>query len=129
MGWKEAMPEWQREMGYGDLEWIPLEGFGMSLVEAMSCEKPVIAADYQAVREIIDNGKTGYILALKPELWAKTIEEIITNYLAISIGRAAGNAVRHGNAHGGHITDHPRYQLPAGVFMKEFKIQIHETGE
>ena len=38
------------------------EGFGYVMVEAMSSKKPVIAFDVSNISEIVDNGKTGYLI-------------------------------------------------------------------
>ena len=36
------------------------EGFGVPIIEAQSCGVPVIANDFTAMRELVENGKTGY---------------------------------------------------------------------
>jgi len=44
--------------------WWPItapEAFGMPPAEAMSCGTPVIAFDQEPIREIIDNGKSGFV--------------------------------------------------------------------
>ena len=38
------------------------ESFGMAVAEAMACELPVICADRGGLREIVDHGRTGYLL-------------------------------------------------------------------
>jgi glycosyltransferase involved in cell wall biosynthesis len=38
------------------------EGFGLPLVEAALCEKPVITADMTATREKVADGETGFIV-------------------------------------------------------------------
>lgn len=38
-----------------------LEGFGYSVVEAMSCGKPVVATNHSSLKELVDNGKNGYL--------------------------------------------------------------------
>ena len=38
-----------------------LEGFGYCAVEAMACGKPVITTNYSSLKEIINNGKNGYL--------------------------------------------------------------------
>lgn len=56
------------------------EGFGYVLVEAMAASKPVIAFDINSSSEIVEDGKTGYLVekANVEELFQKT-EELITH--------------------------------------------------
>jgi glycosyltransferase involved in cell wall biosynthesis len=39
-----------------------LEGFGLSLAEAMSCGKPVVAFDNSSISEVVENGQTGFLV-------------------------------------------------------------------
>lgn len=41
------------------------EGFGLVFAEAMSCGTPVIASDLPAIRDIVVDGKTGYLVRQK----------------------------------------------------------------
>jgi glycosyltransferase involved in cell wall biosynthesis len=36
------------------------EGFGLSALEALSCEVPVIGTDLGGLKEVIEQGKSGY---------------------------------------------------------------------
>jgi glycosyltransferase involved in cell wall biosynthesis len=36
------------------------EGFGVPIIEAMACEVPVITTDFTAMRDLVEDGKTGY---------------------------------------------------------------------
>jgi glycosyltransferase involved in cell wall biosynthesis len=55
------------------------EGFGYVLIEAMACQKPVVAFDVRSTREIVSDGKTGFLvndfdvneMAMKVELLLK----------------------------------------------------------
>lgn len=51
------------------------EPFGLVMVEAMACGTPVIAFNRGAVPEVVENGKTGFIV---DNVWqmAKIIEDI-----------------------------------------------------
>ncbi|WP_416349065.1 glycosyltransferase [Mycobacterium xenopi] len=44
------------------------EPFGMVMIEAMACGTPVVALDRGAVREIVDDGVTGFVCADPAEL-------------------------------------------------------------
>lgn len=73
------------------------EGFGLSLVEAMSCGLPCVAADVDGVREIVDSGHDG-LLVSPGEVDAIAIA--LTRYLenrefARRVGVAARTTVLH----------------------------------
>lgn len=55
-----------------------MEGFGIVLIEAMACGTPCIAYNISAVREVINNGKNGFLVNDKNELRDKIIE-ILSN--------------------------------------------------
>lgn len=71
------------------------EGFGLVIVEAMSMELGVLVANSGALPEIVENGKTGYILPLEnAEVWASKINDIYdNNELLETLGKAAHQAV------------------------------------
>lgn len=56
------------------------EGFGIALIEYLSSYLPVICSDIPPFKEIVENGKNGYIISLsKPEMWIKTIRTLAEN--------------------------------------------------
>lgn len=70
------------------------EAFGLSVTEAMSFAKPVVTSAKAAFDEIITNGENGYTLPLDPDIWAKTITNLIqTPALSKKIGQAAQKTV------------------------------------
>lgn len=71
------------------------EGFGLVLIEAMKMELGVLVANSGALPEIVEDGKTGYILPLKqPEVWADKINEIYDDLdLLRQIGKQASLSV------------------------------------
>jgi len=64
------------------------ENFGIALVEAMACGKPVISTKVGAIPEIIENGKTGLLVEPKnPEQLAQAILKLANNaYLRKKMG-------------------------------------------
>jgi phosphatidylinositol alpha-1,6-mannosyltransferase len=68
-----------------------IEGFGMVLVEAQACGKPVIAGDSGGTRETMDVPQTGRIVRCEggPELSDTLAELIVAPELQQSMGRAA----------------------------------------
>ena len=57
-----------------------IEGFGLSVVEAMMAEKPVIVSNSGALPEIIEHKKTGYLVnPFKAEEWQNAILELKKN--------------------------------------------------
>ncbi|EMR74204.1 glycosyltransferase [Thaumarchaeota archaeon SCGC AB-539-E09] len=71
------------------------EPLGIRVIEAMSCEKPVIASKVGGIPEIIDHGKNGYLV---PPLNHKAISDHIKilladNKLAEQVGKQARKKV------------------------------------
>lgn len=45
-----------------------LEAFGMTLIEAMACGTPVVAFDQGAIKEVIADGQTGFVVKTEDEM-------------------------------------------------------------
>lgn len=62
---KKYSPRWYKAYSEAKALLFPIkwsEPFGLVMIEAMACGTPVIAFDKGSVREIIKNGKTGFIV-------------------------------------------------------------------
>jgi glycosyltransferase involved in cell wall biosynthesis len=75
---------------------LNLEGFGMAIIEAMAKGLTVIASDIGGPRDIIENGRNGFLVAPNnPTEFADAIEKVIQEpSLASEIGMAAIQTVR-----------------------------------
>lgn len=67
------------------IEWE--EPFGLVMIEALACGTPVIAFDRGSVKEIIKNGKNGFIVKTKEEMMQamKNISSIDRRYCRLSV--------------------------------------------
>lgn len=66
------------------------EAFGLSVIESFAYGKPVIGTDIGAIPELIDNGKTGYLVkSANPEELAGAMLKLINNNIAVKMGRIA----------------------------------------
>jgi len=55
-----------------------LEGFGLVILEAFEFKKPVLVANISPLSDIVDHGKTGFVISPQDEKeWAKSMEMII----------------------------------------------------
>lgn len=71
------------------------EGFGLTAVQAMSQQLPIVVTPVGSLKEIVKDGKTGLISSdLWPESLARSISQIIdNNKLAVRLGKNARNYV------------------------------------
>ena len=72
-----------------------LEAFGITLIEAMACGKPVVASSIPGVKEVVHEGATGFLVPPKdPTALARAISRIIRKKnLAEKMGRRARKRV------------------------------------
>lgn len=66
-----------------------MEGFGLTLVEALACKCAVIASDLPAVRELIIDGETGFIIS------PGNHEEITSKVLTLLANRTLRQSLAH----------------------------------
>lgn len=70
-----------------------LEGFGLALVEAMSCGLPVVTYDLGANSEIVDDGVDGFLVSTQEELMEKINSIANSEELAKELGQNARKKV------------------------------------
>lgn len=57
-----------------------IEGFGIVLLEAFACSKPVLVSSVKPLTEIVENGRTGYFVSpFDVDAWADRIIEMFNN--------------------------------------------------
>jgi D-inositol-3-phosphate glycosyltransferase len=75
------------------------ESFGLVGLESLACGTPVVATRVGAMEDIIENGKSGYVVAdLTPRKLANSIEKIISNSAGSLLSTYAirGSVVKYG---------------------------------
>jgi len=73
------------------------EAFGVAIIEASSCQKPVIVSDIGGLPEVVKNDETGIVIPSKnSELTAKAIERLLLDKeLRTKMGNAGRDRVKH----------------------------------
>ena len=72
------------------------ESFGVSVIEASACEKPVIVSNVGGLTEVVEDGVTGFVVhARNNQKTAEAIEKLIINKaLRIKMGKAGRKRVK-----------------------------------
>lgn len=81
LGWREDAPAVLRAL---DIFLMPSlwEGFGLTLLEAMSARLPVIASHVSAIPEVVVHGETGYLVARRdPDAIAYALRLLLADRL------------------------------------------------
>jgi glycosyltransferase involved in cell wall biosynthesis len=74
------------------------EGFGLALLEAMLCERPVVASAVSSVPEIVDDGVTGRLVPPDdPAALAEAIVDLLDHPARASAMGEAGRALALGD--------------------------------
>jgi phosphatidyl-myo-inositol dimannoside synthase len=106
---------------YGHCEMFALpsrgEGFGLVYLEAMACGKPVIGGAHGGAPEVIDDGKTGYLVPHGDAVQLATaIETLLANPdIALEMGRRGKQRVEN--------------EFRYSVFAKSFRKILRELCE
>jgi glycosyltransferase involved in cell wall biosynthesis len=81
---------------YVALSTLDSESFGVAIVEASACEKPVVVSNVGGLPEVVDHNKSGYVVESKnAEQAAIAIEKLILSTdLRIEMGRAGRERVK-----------------------------------
>lgn len=57
-----------------------MEGFGLSVIEAASCQLPVIAANIEGLKDAIKNGENGFLVESgNAQAWVNKINELLSD--------------------------------------------------
>ncbi|QKJ64820.1 glycosyltransferase [Flavobacterium sp. M31R6] len=72
------------------------ESFGVAIIEASACEKPVVVSNVGGLPEVVANNETGFVVESKnPQEAAYTIEKLILDKsLRITMGKAGRERVK-----------------------------------
>jgi len=72
------------------------ESFGVSVIEASACEKPVVVSNVGGLPEVVDNNNTGFVVTPKSEKEAaKMIERLVLDQkLRTKMGKAGRERVK-----------------------------------
>ena len=73
------------------------EGLPHTLLEAMACEKPVVATKATGIIDVINDGENGFLVPFhSPKLLADKIKWVLDNTgIAMKIGKEAKKTVEH----------------------------------
>jgi glycosyltransferase involved in cell wall biosynthesis len=71
------------------------ESFGVAILEASACEKPVVVSDVGGLPEVVEDGVTGFVVPRKnPEAAADAIEKLVLDKnLRFKLGKAGRRRV------------------------------------
>lgn len=74
------LADWFRAADVAVVPSVGKEAFGLVNVEAMACGVPVVASRIGGIREIVDDGENGYLIA--PGMLAKRLPRLISRLLS-----------------------------------------------
>lgn len=91
----EELPKYYATADLLVLPSIKIESFGLVLLEAMACGKPVIASDLPGVRTVVDDGVNGFLVRPRDcdDLATKMRLLLENNEMRVTFGRAGRKKV------------------------------------
>jgi glycosyltransferase involved in cell wall biosynthesis len=67
-----------------------MEGFGISVIEAASCEIPVIASNIEGLKDAIKDGQNGFLVESEnAQAWTDKIQNVLANRTRETFGKKA----------------------------------------
>lgn len=93
----DSVPDYHNMLSiYVALSVIDSESFGVAVVEASACEKPVVVSNVGGLPEVVENGTTGFVVSPRnPEKAAEAIEKLILDKeLCLKMGQAGRERVK-----------------------------------
>lgn len=84
------LPVWYNISDYYFFTSLVHEGFGLSLIEAVKCGCTAMASDILPMREVLDNGRLGFLVSSphNPESWTCIINQILSgSFQSIDLSR------------------------------------------
>jgi len=92
----DKVPEYHNMLDIGVFASIEdSESFGVAVLEASACAKPVIVSNVGGLPEVVEDGKTGFVVEKQnPEILAKALLNLVDDEeLRIQIGQNGRNKV------------------------------------
>jgi len=95
LGYREDVIDLYEGLDIVVLPSIAFESFGLVLIEAMICEKPVICSDFGGMKEVVDHEQTGLIVpANNAKTLALALDQLLSNVaLRCKMGKAGRKRV------------------------------------
>lgn len=98
------------------------EGVSLTLLEAMSCELPVVATRVGGNPEVVDDGVTGFIVEETPNGIADALERLVGSEDCASLRRSMGQAGRS------RVEARFSMEQTAAAYMEEYRELIGGNG-